>query len=488
MPRLEGSLLTEPSYFERIKNLVEDGIGGFILFGGKYQDVKKAIRELQEMSETHLFIAADLEQGLGQQIEGGTLFPNAMAIASAIDSNVPEDMGLLREAIRVIAFEARDVGINIILAPVLDVNTNPENPIICTRSFSDDPLKVSLFGKEFIDGIQSLGLIACAKHFPGHGGTEIDSHIELPVIKSSKERLMRFELYPFIESIKTGVRMIMVGHLKADAIDPDIPASLSYKVINDLLRKELGFNGMVITDAMNMGAIKSIYNENSACLMAFKAGADIILHPENPESVLEGLLSRWKEIELQVEESFKRILKAKERFASNPPPSPFAKGGISGGLKIPEVLSEKAIRIMKGKPKISEDSIALILDDDATGAGNDFIEIIKMKYPSIESIYIDSKNVLSEKNKAFEKIKNRPLVVGIFSKISALKGRSGIHSELLKFLKDALIESGNSTVISFGSPYLLDPFRHRAGTLIVAYWGSDTAQRAVANLVCKGAG
>lgn len=484
VPRLEGRRLTDSTYFEKIKRLVERGIGGFILFGGKYKDVKKALKELQRISDTPLFIASDLEQGLGQQIEGGTLFPSALAIGSAIDTENKDDIKLLKEAIQIMSQEAIEVGINVILAPVLDINTNPENPIICTRAFSDNPGKVTWFGREFIEGIQSLGLIACAKHFPGHGDTERDSHLELPVIKKPIDTLRRIELRPFAVAIKAGVQMIMAGHLRVDAIDPDSPASLSYKVINGFLRKDLGFKRIVITDAINMGALKERYNEDEACFLALKAGVDIILHPENPESVIESLLSKWEEIELQVEGSLKRISKAKERFS-------IVKGieGLKSTIhlktknKVAETLSKKAIKIIKGIPEFSEISILLILDDDNSGAGNTFTNTLKTKYSFIEVIYIDSDNLSSERLRVIKNVNGKPLIVGIFSKVSAWKGRSGINQGFYQFLKDSLKESYTSTVISFGSPHILDKIE--ADNLIAAYWGSDYAQRAVGTLLCE---
>jgi beta-glucosidase-like glycosyl hydrolase len=509
MPRLEGNLLTEPPYFEKIKTLLEGGIRGFILFGGKKKDVKKAIKELQRISEIPLFIASDLEQGLGQQVEGGTIFPKAMAIGSAIDPNNTDNIRLLRETINIMALEAKEVGINVILAPVLDVNTNPKNPIICTRAFSETPSKVGFFGREFIRGIQSAGLIACGKHFPGHGDTEIDSHIDLPVMRSSIARLRKVELYPFIEAIKSRVKMIMVGHLLVESLDPERPASHSYKVITGLLRKKLGFNGLVITDAMNMGAIKSLYGENESCFMVTKAGADIILHPENPEYVIEYLSSCWEEIEIRVEESLKRILKIKENTIISVIPvktgiqknrtldsclrrndslfmvrnaEDYLKSLIGRKKEIIQILSDKSIKVLKGSPKFTENSIALILDDDNSGSGKDFIKTLKIRYPKLESFYIDSKNIFSANRKVLNKVNGRLLTIGIFSNISAWKGRSSISPDLYKFLKRAIKESKSSTVVSFGCPHILDGIE--ADTLIAAYWDSESAQRAAANLIC----
>jgi len=310
--RLDGKDINKK--FKYYQSLVKKGIGGFIVFGGKLKEVTKGIKRLQDSAETPLFIGSDLERGLGQQIEGGTLFPTAMAIGQTINPKSKDDIRLLRKAISIIAQEAKSTGINVIFSPVLDVDTNPRNPIIRTRAFSDNPQKVAWFGKEFIKGFQTAGVFACAKHFPGHGDTSKDSHIELPAVRADIKRLQDVELYPFREAIKAGVKMVMVGHLKVPAIDSKFPTSLSQKTIKGLLRKKMGFKGLVVTDAMNMGAVsgREPASEGKACLIALKAGADILLHPSNPEEVIDYLSSRWDEIMPRVKESFQKILKAKK--------------------------------------------------------------------------------------------------------------------------------------------------------------------------------
>src|SRR3989338_10969437 len=310
--RLDGKNINKK--FNYYQSLVKKGIGGFIIFGGKLKEVSNAIKKLQDGAEIPLFIASDLEQGLGQHIEGGTLFPPAMAIGQAINQKNRNDIALLRKSISIIAQETKTAGINTIFAPVLDVNTNPKNPIICTMAFSGSPKKVAWFGSEFIKGFQKHGIIACAKHFPGHGDTIKDSHKELPVVKADIKRLRNIELYPFSQAVKAGVKMIMLGHLKVPALDSKFPSSLSQKTVHGLLRERMRFKGLVITDAMNMHAIR--YGEEKACLMALNAGADIILHPSNPEKIIDYLSSRWGKIAPRVEESVRRIVKVKSEINS----------------------------------------------------------------------------------------------------------------------------------------------------------------------------
>ncbi|MBI4710558.1 MAG: hypothetical protein HY759_05610 [Nitrospirae bacterium] len=305
--RLDGKDIKKK--FSYYQSLVKKGIGGFITFGGEVKEVSSAIKKLQAVSDIPLFISSDIERGLGQQLEGATVFPPAMAVASAINKNNASDIRLLRKSISIIAKEVCAAGINTIFSPVLDVNTNPKNPIICTRAFSDNPEQVSWFGREFIKGFQRHGLIACAKHFPGHGDTSRDSHKELPVVRADLKRLRKVELRPFKEVIQAGVKMIMVGHLKVPALDKKFPSSLSEKTIKRFLKNKMGFKGLVITDAMNMQALTS--GEEKASLTALNAGADIILHPDNPEKVIDYLASKWDEVQTSVDESFRKILQFK---------------------------------------------------------------------------------------------------------------------------------------------------------------------------------
>jgi len=268
--RLDGERLSSRAYQEGIFELVRKGIGGFIIFGGRRDELKGFIDTIQSLTELPLFMASDIEQGVGQQVTGATGFPPQMAMAAAIDRKDPKDVAILGKALRAIADEAMDLGINMPLIPVLDVNQNPDNPIICTRAFSDFPETVAWFGSEYIQVIEGAGLISCAKHFPGHGDSCIDSHISLPVISKPFMDLMKTDILPFMEAINTGVNSIMVGHLGIPAIDPG-PATLSKRIITGLLRKELSFDGLILTDAL-----KDAANVPAECI---KAGVDILLHP-----------------------------------------------------------------------------------------------------------------------------------------------------------------------------------------------------------------
>ncbi|MDA8173604.1 MAG: hypothetical protein M0018_03320 [Nitrospiraceae bacterium] len=287
MPRLEGSLLAKSPapYLE----LVKKGVCGFILFGGELEEVRAGISLLQKASMREagfpLLIASDLERGLGQQVNGGTAFPPAMAFGQAYLNGF--DQLKIRKAFNAIAEEALWAGINLIFAPVLDVNSNPLNPIIATRAFGGDVRTVSRLGVMMIEEFQQKGVMACGKHFPGHGDTHLDSHLTLPSVDKPISRLENFELLPFKEAVNASVKSLMFAHLSVPAIEPSgIPVSLSKNAVK-LAREGLGFKGLIFTDAMNMGGIN--IKEQEAAAMALEAGVDVLLHPSSPDEMAKHL-------------------------------------------------------------------------------------------------------------------------------------------------------------------------------------------------------
>ncbi|MDA8388154.1 MAG: hypothetical protein M0Z58_05765 [Nitrospiraceae bacterium] len=287
-PRLEGAELEkDPSPFIR---LVEKGVSGFILFGGRLDAVRAGIEELRGRARLPLIIASDLERGLGQQVEGGTVLPSAMAFGSASEGGMGDEV--LGRAFSFLAAEARWAGINMVLAPVLDINSNPENPIIATRAFGELPETVSRLGVLMAERFARQGVYACGKHFPGHGDTYQDSHLELPAIEKTFGELEKFELKPFRAAIKAGVPAIMTGHLRLPLEDPSgLPATLSRRAL-DYLRSGMGFEGLIITDALNMAGAggQQGLDEGQRAEMALLAGANVLLHPSRPEETAGHLL------------------------------------------------------------------------------------------------------------------------------------------------------------------------------------------------------
>ena len=281
-------------------------IGGIILFE---RNTKLKRRFFTPVAKIPQFVAIDQEGGRINRITRGvTILPPA------------KDIKNVSQAYRcgeLLAKELLPLGINMDFAPVVDVNTSLRNPIIGDRSFARDPHHVAKLGVAMIRGMQKNGLIACAKHFPGHGPTKSDSHLCLPRVNLSKKEWEKIHLLPFVKAIKAGVKTIMVGHILYPALDKKYPASLSYKIITGWLRNKLGFKGLIITDDLYMGAIKKHYNLGEAAVMALEAGVDIILVCKGiraQESVQNSLLKAVKKgriSEKRVDESVNRILKLK---------------------------------------------------------------------------------------------------------------------------------------------------------------------------------
>ncbi len=472
--RLDGYNIHSPAYREKIFKLVEKGIGGFIIFGGRRDEIKDFIHKLQAISEIPLFIASDVECGVGKQIQDTTLFPCQMAIAAAIDKDRFRDISILESALKAIAQESMDVGINMPLIPVLDVNQNPDNPIICTRAFSDNPEDVAWFGSRYINELEDAGIISCAKHFPGHGDTAIDSHISLPVITKAFEELIKTDLMPFVDAIKAGVSSIMVGHLSIPAIDSK-PASLSEKIIADLLRERLGFEGLILTDALNMKALKGFDNVSTECI---KAGADILLHPLDADLTVEelkGAIEGKTISEEDIDCAVNRILKAKAKIQNKTTPQcpPLVRGELKGGKVtyqshgiLSSQITDMSITLLKdseGLPIADKSNVHVVLAGE-----NTFFESspLKTSFKHFSTI-ADTRE-----------LKKKIVLFAIFTSIAAWKGTTGIDDMERTRVSELMKGAETAIVISFGCPYVLRYFKE-ANVLIAAYETTEQAQRAV---------
>jgi beta-glucosidase-like glycosyl hydrolase len=466
--RLDGEKLSSMSYQKQAIELVQKGIGGFILFGGRKDKVKEFIHELQSIAEKPLFIASDIECGVGQQIQGATCFPCQMAVSAAIDINKHESIKILEEMVNAIACEASDIGINMPLIPVMDVNQNPDNPIICTRAFSDDPEKVAGYGRIYIKILENSGLISCAKHFPGHGDTDIDSHISLPVISKSIEELTEIDIFPFSEAVKTGVSSIMVGHLGIPAIDT-LPASLSEKIITDLLRNALCFEGLILTDALTMHALNEIKDVPVKCI---NAGVDLLLHPVDADTVVKTLkraLSSGEIKEEKIDTAIERIIKFKSKIKDIKKPEI----DYHEHARLASIIFDRSITLIKDSPgwlPVNVEEVSLIFKKEE----NDFDLTPLKNFFSEGAQFIDIKNLDINKT-----LLHKTLILALFTSIAAWKGSSGIRDEEVALIKELIRKSQRSIVISFGNPYVLRHFQE-ADVLIAAY---DTAKQTQTSVI-----
>jgi beta-glucosidase-like glycosyl hydrolase len=471
--RLNGDDIHNGPYRQRMLSLARKGIGGFIIFGGKKDEIRDFISELNAAAGIPLFIASDIERGVAQQIKGTTSFPCPMAVAAALEVNDPAQLALLERALLNVAHEAIETGINMPLIPVLDVNSDPDNPIICTRAFSDDPQKVAQFGDLYVKVLEGTGLISCPKHFPGHGDTSVDSHISLPVIAKSYAQLKESDLLPFVRAVQAGPRSIMVGHLAIPSLDT-MPASLSYEIITGLLRHDMGFKGLILTDALNMHALRDFGNVPASCL---NAGVDLLLHPAKAEDMVRELdyaLNSGELNESVVDKALNRILSVKEELRpviENP-----ARQEDRNALY--RLLVDNSITMVKETPgilpligKVEKTARVFLSGDTALHASSPlyrcFSDVVSLEAAAEEGGLTG--------------------VFALFTSVSAWKGSSGIPEEDKRRIQRLVGRFEKSVIVSFGSPYVLRYFG-AADILIAAYEATEAAQEAVIQRLLGDAG
>jgi len=506
MPRIEGKRLVEPSYRSERARLAEEGIGGFILFGGDIEGTPRHLAEIQSRAEVPVLISSDVERGLGQQLDGGTRFPSQRAVAAAVKRGSKKDAALLGRMLDAVRTETRAAGIHIVFSPVMDVNNNPDNPIICTRSFGEEPETVEWFGRQYIRGLQQtrpdghLDLLACAKHFPGHGDTDQDSHSVLPVIRADRSRLNRIELPPFREAVKDGVGTVMIAHLLVPSLDPVKPVTFSKKVVTALLREGMDFGGLIISDALDMGALANEYPQDEIAIRAVEAGMDILLHPVDARTTIDAVVKAVEQgrlTEQRIHESVDRIVAAKRQlglFEKGSPPA--RKISYEGNRQTARELGEKAATLLKGDlkklPLESRNGVAcFVLDDDGQGMGAPFSQALMRIFGTANSTMLTPDVSDSDLSSHLEVSGAGSIVIGIFSRIAASKGRSGISPKLrdtaFEILRRAKSAGKRSAVISFDSPYVLDQFKD-ADYLIAGYDRMDAIQEAAAELLAGARG
>jgi beta-glucosidase len=272
-----------------LQELLELGVGGVILLGGSAAELALRTRQLQAWAGQPLLLCADVEEGVGQRFEGASWLVPPLALGRLHSQDPERALALAERYGRCCGLDSRAVGLNWVLGPVCDVNNNPANPVINVRAWGEDPGSAGALAAAFLRGLQATGVLGCAKHFPGHGDTTSDSHLELPLLPHSRQRLEQVELPPFRQAIAAGVGAVMTGHLTLPALDPERPATLSRTVLHQLLRVQLGFEGLVVTDALVMEAIAGQYGAGEAAVLALEAGADLVLMPADAHRAIAAI-------------------------------------------------------------------------------------------------------------------------------------------------------------------------------------------------------
>jgi beta-glucosidase-like glycosyl hydrolase len=484
--------------YKRLKNLItKEKIGGVIFLKGNAVEEAKLINRLQKLSQTPLLISQDFERGTGMRLDDGSKFPNNMALGATRNSDLAYKMGLI------LAKECRAIGVGQNYAPVMDVNNNPDNPIINVRSFGEDPLLVSQMGMAVIKGLQEGGIIATAKHFPGHGDTDIDSHSDLPVLNFDRDRLEKLELIPFKNSISAGVKSVMIAHISFPALEktPFVPASLSENIVTGLLTDELGFNGLKITDALNMEGVTKHFNVSQVAVMCVKAGIDLILMPlDETKSInaIEKAVNSGEISKEKINNSVKRILEAKKwlgldenKFVNENEVSSIVNSDES--KKLSQKIADESItlvenqtgqiplgRVMTRPPKIS--LICLNNIDNSSSPdifSNIFLEKLKTVTSKFDSFLFNGDISGSDAAEVFEKTNDsKIIIIPVFSKVKIKTGTVGIPKSQIMLINNLIKNDKCVIVISFGNPYIIQGFEN-VDSYICAYGDIESSLNAV---------
>jgi beta-N-acetylhexosaminidase len=458
------------SFKDLVKQIKKNKVGGFIFSLGDVYSIANLANALQKYSKVPLLMSADFEKGVAMRIERATLFPNNMALGATYDESLAFKMG------KIVGREGRALGVHQNYAPDMDVNNNPKNPIINVRSFGEDPYLVAKMGNAFIKGLHTGGMVSTVKHFPGHGDTEVDSHSDLPVLNFSRSRLDSLELIPFKSAIENLVPSVMIAHLSIPVLDntKNLPGSLSYKVITDLLKNELKFRGLVVTDGMEMRGISKNFSTSEATIKAIQAGEDIVLMPPNPEIAVKAIYNAVRKGDIsqkRIEESVKKILMLKYCLGLNK--NKFTNLGaiskiVNSDLNndIAQEIARKAVTVLKndsilpiqrnGIPRVVCISVS---DNSDPTTGAIFEKGFSGRYRNAEFYRIDSRATDVE----FEKIYNRAkdadmLILPVYLKVRSYSGSVSFNKQQKKYIDSLYNLKKKTFMLSFGNPYVISDY------------------------------
>lgn len=504
----------DSDFFQDLKrHVTENKLGGIIFFGAPMYETTHLANRLQENAQVPLLIALDAETGIGMRFQDAANFPWNMAVAATGNTDYAYRMGVITGR------EAKAMGIMQVYAPVLDVNNNADNPVINVRSYGENPEDVARFGAAFIEGVQSQGVIATAKHFPGHGDTNVDSHRGLPIINVSRERLDQIELPPFKKAIEVGVGSIMVAHVglpqidgtqikpleNAIRVDTDeevptenavVPATLSTIIQTDLLKKELGFKGLIVTDAMSMSGLTMYVSQEEAGVQAVLAGADLLEKPADVDAMIRGLREAVKSgriSQARLDESVRKILAWKHElglFKQKITPIDQMDKIISGKEthQLAEEIANRAVTLVRNDEKLlplPKDKKIFVLgisngfDGEQTSiALTRFLRENGVKFGSVVLQENSSPETIA---RAREGVKTADIIIaGLYGRVrSGAKNSVGLPDSGVTILRELLANNKKTVGVSFGNPYILSAFPDLK-TYIVAYGDMTPLQSAAA--------
>ena len=521
----------DSEYFQSIKrDVVNNKVGGIIIFGAPMYETVHLVNRMQENAKVPLLISIDAETGIGMRFGDATNFPWNMAVAATGDPEYARKIGSITGR------EAKAMGIQHVFAPVLDVNNNADNPVINVRSYGENPETVGRFGVAFMQGLQGQGVLATAKHFPGHGDTNVDSHRGLPIINHSRARLEKTELVPFRRAIAAGVGSIRIAHIGLPQIDPTeikplkqalrveaedgaeivdlkatLPATLSPIVQTQILRKEMNFQGLIVTDAMGMSGLTLYFDQKEAGVRAFLAGADILEKPADTEAMIAGLIGAVRSgriTETRLNESVRKILAWKYQLG-------LAKQKITPLDQIDRIVSTRDVEALANE--IARKAITLVRNDDGVlpldknkriaviGISNGFdgpstMQSFRYSFavhhllapgapdimfdPYLEFAYLQENSTTEQVDTARKAIAGAEVVVvGLFGRVrTGAKNSVGIPENGAAILRELLGSNKKIVGVSFGNPYVLNSFPSLR-TYVVAYGDMASLQKSAAGAI-----
>ena len=508
IPWIPGGYASESDPdFRELLGWVEEGLGGVSISIGVPDAYVAKLNRLQSRARIPLLVTSDFENGgPGMRINhsyaipsllpqgGGTSFPPTMAFGAAGDEDLVFEYG------RITAEEARAVGVHWLFAPVLDVNSNPDNPVINVRSFGEDPEAVGRLGAAFIRGARAGGALTTAKHFPGHGDTRTDSHIELPVIGADRERLDRVELVPFRMAIDAGVDAVMTAHVAVPGVlGDDRPATMSSLFMTELLRGEMGFGGLLFTDALRMGAITEGYGAGEAAVLALEAGSDVLLAPDGIGATIDavtGAVRSGRVPRERIDASVRRLLAAKARLGlhrdgGRTDPDAVAEGvGTAEHRAVAERAAAASLTLVRDRDRVlplASGSRVLSVTYARPGdllAGTTFDAGLREHSGGLSTARVGPDTPWAFYDSLLYAARTADAVVlGAYVPPRSGVGSVGVPAAFRAFV-EGLHRDGDIrvAVLSFGSPYLLSAFPD-AGTYLVAWGGWEVSQRAAARAV-----
>ena len=492
-----------PSWTQLERLVMQDQVGGFIVSVGSPLDIATKTNALQGLSRLPLLFSADFETGAGFRVRAGYFLPNAIDLGGAtvfplqMALGAARDTSLAYEVGRVTAIEGRALGVHVAFGPVLDVNNNPANPVIGARSFSEDPTLTAKLGAAVVRGVQDHGMLATGKHFPGHGDTETNSHLELSMVTASRARLDSVELVPFRAAIAAGVGAIMTYHGILPALDSTgVPATLSPRVLSGLLRDSLSYHGVLVTDAMDMAGVLRQFGAAEAATRAVSAGADVLLMPSDVSGTIDAVVAgvrAGRYDERRIDASVRRLLELKRRF----------------GLDRARFVSLDSVRHIVGDTshaalarRVAERGVVLVKDSlrlvpmaagrtarvlaityarrSDLGAGVGFAAELRRGYDSLRTEFVSSDDAAPDFRRLLFLADSADVVLlGSYVNISSTTATAGAPRAFVDFIAALQARNARVVLVSFGTPYLLQQAASVSSYMIA--WGpSQASQQAAA--------